>query len=169
MSVPEWVLHKPFLAGVSIGVPWFAAVLLTGYRRHARIVGCMAAFTSIVGSAVLLADAPNSESLYQALMLLFSCLTFGATLLLPRRDCTTGAIGGILFFPLMFFAGLWVPQQQMGATLRSISQYTPLGAAVPSIINSDFGHWPGTTHLLVLAGYTVIMLRIAVRFFRWDR
>ena len=42
----------------------------------------------------------------------------------------------------------------MGATLRSISQYTPLGAAVPSIINSDFGHWPGTTHLLVLAAYT---------------
>lgn len=97
MSVPGWILQKPFLTSVSIGVPWFAAVLLTGYRRHARIVGCMAAFASIVGSAVLLADAPNSESLYQALMLLFSCLTFGATLLLPRRDCTTGTIGGILF------------------------------------------------------------------------
>ncbi len=97
MSVPGWVLHKPFLTSVSIGVPWFAAVILTGYRRHVRIVGCVAAFTSIVGSALLLADAPNSESLYQALMLLFSCLTFGATLLLPRRDCTREAIGGILF------------------------------------------------------------------------
>ncbi len=97
MSLPGWVLHKPFLTSVSIGVPWFAAVLLTGYRRHARIIGCIAAFASIVGSAVLLADAPKSESLYQALMLLFSCLTFGATLLLPRRDCTPGAIGGILF------------------------------------------------------------------------
>ena len=43
------------------------------------------------------AEAPKGESLYQALMLLFSCLTFGATLLLPRRDCTTGTIGGILF------------------------------------------------------------------------
>ena len=88
---------------------------------------------------------------------------------LATSQRVAGAIGGILFFPLMFFAGLWVPQQQMGATLRSISQYTPLGAAVPSIINADFGHWPGTTHLLVLAAYTVIMLRIAVRFFRWDR
>lgn len=97
MSVPGWVLHKPFLTGVSIGVPWFAAVLLTGYRRHARIVGCIAAFASIFGSAVLLAGAPKSESLYQALMLLFSCLTFGATVLLPRRDCTAGTIGGILF------------------------------------------------------------------------
>jgi len=97
VSVPGWVLHKPFLTGVSIGVPWFAAVVLTGYRRHVRIVGCIAAFTSIVGSALLLADAPNGESLYQALMLLFSCLTFGATLLLPRRDCTREAIAGILF------------------------------------------------------------------------
>ena len=30
-------------------------------------------------------------------MLLFSCLTLGATLVLPRRDCTAGTIGGILF------------------------------------------------------------------------
>ena len=31
----------------------------------------------------------------------------------------------------------------MGATLRTISQYTPLGAAVPSITNADFGHLAG--------------------------
>jgi NADH-quinone oxidoreductase subunit M len=35
--------------------------------------------------------------LYQALMLLFSCLTLGAMLILPHRDCTAGSIGGILF------------------------------------------------------------------------
>ena len=80
-----------------------------------------------------------------------------------------GAIGSILFFPLMFFAGLWVPQQQMSGALRSISQYTPLGAAVPSIMNADFGRWPGTSHLIVLAAYSVVLLRIAMRFFRWDR
>lgn len=88
---------------------------------------------------------------------------------LASSQRVAGAIGGIMFFPLMFFAGLWVPQQQMGHVLRTISQYTPLGAAVPSIINSDYGHWPGTTHLVVLAAYTVVLLRIAVRFFRWDR
>jgi len=97
VPVPGWVFQKPFLTSACIGVPWFAAALLTVYRRHARIVGCIAAFVSIVGSARLVADAPNSESLYPALMLLFSCLTFGATLLLPRRDCTPITIGGILF------------------------------------------------------------------------
>lgn len=88
---------------------------------------------------------------------------------LASSQRVAGAIGGILFFPLMFFAGLWVPQQSMGHVLRTISQYTPLGAAVPSITNSDFGNWPGTTQLIVLAAYTVVMLRIAVRFFRWER
>jgi ABC-2 type transport system permease protein len=88
---------------------------------------------------------------------------------LASSQRVAGAIGGILFFPLMFFAGLWVPQQSMGHLLRTISQYTPLGAAVPSITNADFGQWPGTTHLLVLLAYTVVLLRISVRFFRWDR
>jgi ABC-2 type transport system permease protein len=80
-----------------------------------------------------------------------------------------GAVGSILFFVLMFFAGLWVPQAEMGATLRSISQYTPLGAAVPAIESSVTGGWAGTTHLLVLLAYTVILFRIAARIFRWDR
>jgi NADH-quinone oxidoreductase subunit M len=97
VSVPGWVPRAPFLTAASIAVPWFAAVLVTGYRRHTRIVGCIAVLVSIVASAVLLQEAPKGESLYQALMLLFSSLTFGATLVLPRRDCTTGTIGGILF------------------------------------------------------------------------
>jgi len=97
VSVPGWVLRVPFLTSVSIAVPWFAAVLVTGYRRHTRIVGCIATLVSILSSAVLVWEAPKGESLYQALMLLFSCLIFGATLVLPRRDCTTGTIGGILF------------------------------------------------------------------------
>ena len=62
------------------------------------------------------------------------------------------AIGSLLFFPLMFFAGLWVPQAAMGTGLRDVSHYSPLGAAVPAVQNAIAGHWPGTVHLLVLAG-----------------
>ena len=97
MSIPQWVLGGPFLTTVSVAVPWTVAILVTVYRRHMRILACMAALTSIAASVVLLGEAPKGESLYQALMLLFSCLTFGATLVLPRRDCTIGTIGGILF------------------------------------------------------------------------
>lgn len=96
MSVPGFVLHAPFLTAGSIAVPWAAAILLAAYRRHARFVACAAAFVSIVASVVLLSQAPKTESLYQALMVLFSCLTFGAAFMIPRRDCTIGAICAIL-------------------------------------------------------------------------
>jgi ABC-2 type transport system permease protein len=79
------------------------------------------------------------------------------------------AVGSLLFFPLMFFAGLWVPQASMGATLRDISHYTPLCAAVPAVQSAIAGHWPGTMHLLVLAGYSVVLCAAAARFFRWER
>jgi ABC-2 type transport system permease protein len=79
------------------------------------------------------------------------------------------AVGSLLFFPLMFFAGLWVPQAEMGTTLRDISHYSPLGAAVPALQNAIAGHWPGTVHLLVLAGYAVVLSVAAARLFRWER
>lgn len=97
MSLPGWIFRAPFLAGSSITVPWIAAASLAIYRRHARGVGCLAAFFSLLASATLLWEAPKGASLYEALMLLFSCLTLGAILVLPRRDCTSRTIGGILF------------------------------------------------------------------------
>lgn len=89
------------------------------------------------------------------------------TALAPSQRIATAA-GGLLLFPLMFFAGLWVPQAEMGATLRGISHYTPLGAATPALQNAIAGSWPGTTHLLVLAGYAVLLSALATRLFRWD-
>lgn len=78
------------------------------------------------------------------------------------------AAGSLLFFPLMFFAGLWVPQAEMGGALRTVSHYTPLGAGVPAVQNAIVGHWPGTVHLLVLAGYAVLLCGAAARLFRWE-
>jgi ABC-2 type transport system permease protein len=86
----------------------------------------------------------------------------------PSQRVAAG-IGSLLLFPLMFFAGLWVPQAEMGAGLRDVSHYTPLGAGAPAVQNAIAGHWPGSVHLLVLAGYAVVLCALAVRFFRWDR
>jgi ABC-2 type transport system permease protein len=86
----------------------------------------------------------------------------------PSQRVAAG-IGSLLLFPLMFFAGLWVPQAQMGAGLRDVSHYTPLGAAAPAVQNAIAGQWPGSVHLLVLGGYAVVLGALAVRFFRWER
>jgi len=92
MALPAWIL-----VGVAISVPWLAAILLAVYERHARVIAFIAALVSVISSALLLWAAPSGDSLYEALMLLFSCLTLGATLLLPLRDCSSATLGGILF------------------------------------------------------------------------
>jgi ABC-2 type transport system permease protein len=79
---------------------------------------------------------------------------------------TAGAIGTVLFFPLMFFAGLWSPQ--MSGTLKHVGEYTPLGAAVRALRDSMTGAWPHPAALAVLAGCTIVCTVAAARFFRWD-
>lgn len=85
------------LTAVAISVPWLAAILVAVYRKQTRVVGFVACVVSVLASALLLRAAPAGESLYQALMLLFSCLALLATLVLASRDCNSGSMGGILF------------------------------------------------------------------------
>ncbi len=93
----RWIPDARILVGVAIAIPWLAALLVATYRRRTRVLGFLAALVSVVACALLLATAPAGESLYPALMLLFSSLTLGATLLLPRRDCGPAIISGVLF------------------------------------------------------------------------
>jgi NADH-quinone oxidoreductase subunit M len=96
MPVSLRIAGEPLAGYVAVAVPWFAALLVAVYRRHVRLVAFVAALISAVACALPLGAAAPGQSLYQALMLLFSCLTLGATLVLPRRDCSAGSIGGIL-------------------------------------------------------------------------
>ncbi len=78
------------------------------------------------------------------------------------------AIGAILFFPMMFFAGLWLPIAQMPSVLRHISHATPLGAAVQALQDSAQGHWPHPLQLVTLALYALAFGLAAARLFRWE-
>lgn len=77
-------------------------------------------------------------------------------------------IGAILFYLMMFFAGLWLPIPNMPAVLQHISHATPLGAAVPALQNAAQGQWPTWLQLVTMAGYAVAFGLAAVRFFRWE-
>jgi ABC-2 type transport system permease protein len=80
-----------------------------------------------------------------------------------------GLLGTLLFFPMMFFAGLWVPQASMGRTLRDIGHLTPLGDAVAAVQQTMAGQWPSAVHLLVLVAYIVVLAPVAVKLFRWEQ
>ena len=60
------------------------------------------------------------------------------------------SIGTLLFFPLMFFAGLWTPREVLPEVLRRIADFTPLGAGERALHEATSGHWPTCVSLTVL-------------------
>jgi ABC-2 type transport system permease protein len=85
-----------------------------------------------------------------------------------RTSTAANVIGRLAFFPLMFFAGLWLPRALMPALLLDISNYTPLGAAVQAMQYSMQTGFPPAAPLLVLAAYAVVFGFLARRLFRWE-
>jgi ABC-2 type transport system permease protein len=85
-----------------------------------------------------------------------------------RSDAVANGIGGILFFALLFFGGLWVPRPLMPAVLLNISNWTPLGASVDAMQRAMQGAFPSLLSILVLAAYTLVFGYLAVRYFKWE-
>jgi len=81
---------------------------------------------------------------------------------------SAGATGTLLFFPIVFFAGLWIPRHAMTDVLRTVSDFTPLGAGVQSLQDATAGHWPHPLHLAVMLGWTIVAGGLAAKYFRWE-
>jgi ABC-2 type transport system permease protein len=78
------------------------------------------------------------------------------------------AIGAIFLYPLLFFAGVWLPREAMAPALRNVSDLTGLGAAVQAMQSSIQGRFPFAESLLVMAAWAVIFGLLSVRMFRWE-
>jgi ABC-2 type transport system permease protein len=77
-------------------------------------------------------------------------------------------LGALSFYPMMFFAGLWVPIPQMSPVLQHISHATPLGAAATAMTDTLGGTFPPLLYLGILAGWAVGSGLVARRLFRWE-
>lgn len=103
------------------------------------------------------------------LLCVLSMLSIGLLVAATARGGkAAGAIGSVLFFPVLFFAGLWVPREGMSDLLRRISDLTPLGAGVQSLSDAAAGHWPQLLHVAVMLVWTVGAGAVAARYFRWE-
>jgi ABC-2 type transport system permease protein len=85
----------------------------------------------------------------------------------PGSTAASG-IGTLLFFPVMFFAGLYVPREVMPAVIQRIGDFTPLGAAERALHESATGSWPAAISITVLVAYVVVFGVAAARLFRWE-
>ncbi len=125
----------------------------------------------VVGAAAFGAAAPKSPAGFALAFLLSVAALYAMGLwvaAVARGVTAANAMGSALFFPLMFFAGLWYPQELMPAALRHIGQLTPLGASVQALQSASQGAFPPIGSLLVLAAYGVVFALLAVRSFRWE-
>jgi len=77
-------------------------------------------------------------------------------------------IGAALFYPMMFFAGLWLPIPNMPAALQHISHATPLGAAVPALTAAVQGSMPTALQQGTMAAWAVAFALAAAKLFRWE-
>lgn len=149
---PSWLLAAQSVVQLCVAVTGIAIILIGG----------IAAF----GAA-----APKSPGGLALSLVLAIAGLFPIGLLIAALARTAGAanvIGRLLFFPLMFFAGLWLPRALMPAVLVDISNYTPLGAGVQAIQASMLSGFPPAAPLLVLTAYAVVFGFLARRFFRWE-
>jgi ABC-2 type transport system permease protein len=136
---------------------------------------CVAAAMTVViivmSMAVFGATAPASLGGFVLSVLLSTAGLFVIGLLvaaMARTATAASVIGRVVFFPLMFFAGLWLPRALMPTLLLDISNYTPLGAAVQAIQYSMLQGFPPVAPLLVLMGYAIVFGFLAKRFFAWE-
>lgn len=79
------------------------------------------------------------------------------------------AITMVLFYPLAFFSGLYVPLAAIHSrVIHLIAKGLPTGAGFSALHSTFTGRAPGAEPLLVLAGWAVLCGLAAARLFRWE-
>ena len=87
--------------------------------------------------------------------------------LVPTAQSGVG-VGMLLYFPMLFFAGIYLPLEIMPEGLQTFSSWTPPGAAVSAIGDAWAGTAPTAANLLVLIATTLVAGGLATRSFRWE-
>ena len=190
LYVPVNVLVAMLMAGVQTLPP-----VLSGYRERGilrrmsttpvRPLSLLTAqislhFAAVLGSALLVVAAgrivfdvapPGHPPGYLAALLLgaLSALAMGAvvTAVSPTVKATM-VVGSVVFFPMMFFTGVWIPVQTMPDLMRTIVEYSPFGAASQALHQAAGGAWPDVVHLGVIAAWAAVLIAAAVRWFRGE-
>jgi ABC-2 type transport system permease protein len=141
---------------------------LTVHMAVAVVAGAAAVLVAIIGFDVAVPELPVWFLLS---FLLAAASVFALGLLVgarARSSVSAQAIGMGIYFPMLFFAGVWVPRTIMSDGLRTVSDLTPLGSAVQAMEDSWFGTTPSLENLVVMAIWALVLGGIAVRMFRWD-
>jgi ABC-2 type transport system permease protein len=149
---PLALLGAQLLTSIAMAV--FSAVLVLLVGRFAFDVALAENLPAYVLSFLLAAAAVFAVGLFIAA--------------LAPTGKAANAFGTILFFPSMFFAGLWAPREVMPEVVQRIGDFTPLGAGERALHEAFTGSWPALISLVVMVGYVVVFGAVSAKLFRWE-
>lgn len=115
--------------------------------------------------------APRQAGLVVLALLLGAASTFGIGLVIAAvapKGSTAGGIGMLVYFPMLFFAGLWTPGPVMPDAVAAIGRFTPLGAAGQAMSEAWFGTGFPALQLVAMLAWVVVLYPLAARLFRWS-
>lgn len=132
------------------------------------VAACLAV---VVGGIAFGLPAPASAAivLLSFVLCVLSMFGIGAVIAaLTPRATTANAFGMLIYFPMLFFAGMWTPGPVMPEGVAEVARFTPLGAATQAMNAGWFtGEVPGL-QLVVMAAWAAVLLPVASRYFRWS-
>jgi len=151
-------VHPAWLLGAQLGV-------------HVGVAATAAILTVSVGVLAFDMAAPGRPVLFTLVFLLAAAAMLGMGLLIGAIARTVSAaqgIGMVVYFPMLFFAGVWFPRDAMSDGLRNVSDLTPTGASVQALQDTWGGAAPRISNLIVMAVFAMVATALAARLFRWE-
>ncbi|MCL0034830.1 ABC transporter permease [Dehalococcoidia bacterium] len=176
-SVPQTIVHYrkiKFLKRLK-GSP-VTPVTILGSLALSDFIVTVLGIALLAVTAVLVYDASLAGSLLSFLAgFVLAFLSLAAIFLfipaVARSPRAASAIGMFIYFPVMFFSGVFIPLDMLPDWIaRYISPYLPVTHAVELMQ----GLWQGiplldlTREVLILLGILCLGLVIAARTFRWE-
>jgi ABC-2 type transport system permease protein len=146
------------------------AVLVAHLAINLAVAAVAVVLTLVLGLVLGMAMPDNVPGLVLVIALGAATLfSVGLLIAAVARDATAAyVLGALYFFPSLFFAGIWLPKEQMPSTLSRIGDFTPLGAFRESLEASWTGSGLDPLMLATLAGIALVAGGAAARIFRWQ-
>jgi ABC-2 type transport system permease protein len=157
------------------GTPMPAAVYLAARVLHALLISVLLVVITVAfGSVLYGADVPTGVTLLRFLVVLavgatsFCALGFAVTAIIPNADAAAPIVNATIL-PLLFLSGIFIPiGDNAPAWLTWTARIFPVKHFADGISSGFVGttfHW---SDVLVVAGWGVAGLLLAVRFFSWE-
>lgn len=114
---------------------------------------------------------PQNPVMFVVALVLAAAALFSIGLLIGAVAPTVSSGQGIamaVYFPMLLLAGIYFPRETMPTALRTVSDFSPAGAAVQAMQDAWSGAMPGAGSLAVMAVFAAGAGLLAWRLLRWD-